>query len=698
MIVHKKENILAKGDSSTLNRESMRYRLLLALFIWLGLGTTSVWSQNPRVADSLLQRLQEREVRDGAYIRALFKYVYNENDYIVRLAYLREGIELAEALDSTYYQARFLELSGNSHFFLGNYPEAVEGYFQALELYRILENSETYTSVRGRNTLGNHIGFVLSYLSTIYLNQEDYPQAKKYLMEALEVHRRENQASGIAGDLLNLGEVYRLTGQYDSANILFEQAYLGFDTLNMAQYCSYALGNLGLVLAGKGDLKNGELLVDSATTMLSKFNDGYGISAFQTYLGQMYVDQGRWVDAERVLMESLSTAKKYRLKEQIRDANRELAEVYEQAGNFQQAYYHQSQFLAYKDTLTNEKNTRQLAEMRADYTIRSERLESELEVQELESKSRVRLILAWCMGIGLSFIGVLAGILFRIIRQQRQSNYLLEQQKERIKQKSDIIEDKSKEIMASIQYASRIQRAMLPYQNKISTFFPQHFILLKPRDIVSGDFYWMQEIDGRVLLAVADCTGHGVPGALMSMLGISLLDELSIGQGVVEPGELLERLHGDIHRQLQQETSENRDGLDIALICWDPWKKELQFAGAKLPLVYIQEVEGKPCLKRIKGDRIFIGGDLNTEKPDFKVHTLKIDRPTQLFLFTDGFQDQFGGPQNKKFRPGPFREHLLQVAMKTPQEQRAHLDATFEEWRGKDDQLDDVLVVGLKVG
>ena len=655
--------------------------------IYMPSSSTKAQSQRLDKADSLFSRLLEIPTTDTLYLEIAFQYLENEVNYSRRLAIGEEALQVAIAKKDFSYQASFFRQLGDAHNFLGNPNEALGYYQKALDCYKQLHESEGKSAI------------VLNSIGILYLSQKNFELAKAYLLQALEIHKSNGSPKGnIAGDLLNLGEAFRLNSELDSAFVLFQQAKALFTEQSMTRYIPYAQGNIGLVKVEQGNYEEGIPAIDSATQSLVEYKDYYGIASFKSLLGEALMGQGNFWQAEKALRDALTVATNHGLKEQIRDASKALAEVYAELGRYDQAYQYQRQYIAYNDTLTNEENARELAEQRADYTIRQERMQNELEMEAVAKESRFRGTLAWVLGLAFSSIAILAVILYVLNQRKQLANQLLEEQKLRIEQKSEIIDTKNREITSSIEYASRIQKAMLPYTERIRKHFPEFFALLKPRDIVSGDFYWMQEVGDEVLLAVADCTGHGVPGALMSMLGISVLDELATGHSYTDPGLILEKLHEEIMRQLKQETSSNQDGMDISLIAYHAEKKRLRYAGAKLPLVYVQpNDEGRPWLTMIKGDRIFVGGDLNTSKPEFTVHELTIDRPTNVYLFTDGDQDQFGGPENKKFRPAKFRDLLLQAYPRRASGQQKLLDETFGEWKGKGEQLDDVLVVGLKL-
>ncbi len=264
--------------------------------------------------------------------------------------------------------------------------------------------------------------------------------------------------------------------------------------------------------------------------------------------------------------------------------------------------------------------------------------------------------------------------------------------REVVRQK-DIIEKKNQDIFSSINYAKRIQEAILPRQDRIRHHFPDFFVLFKPRDIVSGDFYWYAEKEDKYIFTAADCTGHGVPGAFMSMLGSAFLGQIVNEKGITRPDLILNELHLLIREALKQAESRNRDGMDMALCVYDPATQILEFAGAKNPLVYIQDNQ----IHQIKGDRAPIGGEQKEAERRFTRHHIHINRPTHLFLFSDGFSDQFGGPENKKFMIKNLRQLFLDIHQKPLAEQHDHLDQVYEEWKGKENATDDVLVLGMRL-
>jgi serine phosphatase RsbU (regulator of sigma subunit) len=291
-------------------------------------------------------------------------------------------------------------------------------------------------------------------------------------------------------------------------------------------------------------------------------------------------------------------------------------------------------------------------------------------------------------------------------------NEEIQQQSEEIMAQRDDIEDQKNEIAkineditASITYAKRIQTAMLPFPERLKNSFEEYFILFRPRDIVSGDFYWFadtkdivtgsEEVEGKgkIIFAVADCTGHGVPGAFMSMIGNELLNDIVIKRKIYEPDIILNQLHKGIRYALRQDRTENRDGMDVALVVIDRDEKTLSFAGAKNPMYLFYNNE--PIL--VKGDKVPIGGSQHEEERIFTKHVFSISGECIFYLFTDGYQDQFGGPDNKKFMVKRFKQMLEFLYRSNFKEQKDVLEEELDNWIGYDKQIDDILVVGVKI-
>ncbi len=277
--------------------------------------------------------------------------------------------------------------------------------------------------------------------------------------------------------------------------------------------------------------------------------------------------------------------------------------------------------------------------------------------------------------------------------QQTQEEVLAQRDALEIANRS--LERNNQDVKDSITYASRIQQAVLPSLDTFRTSLPESFVLYKPRDIVSGDFYWLEEVENKIILIVADCTGHGVPGAFTSMLGGAGLAEIVFQKRILEPDKILSELHLYIRNSLKQKTTQSRDGMDVAIAVIDKEQRTLEYSGAKNPIILIQNGE----LQQIKGDKMPIGGEQREIERIFTKHTIPLDIKTTFYLFSDGYQDQFGGANKRKFSSAQMRDLLLQIHTKDMNEQKSILKGTIEKWKedGNEEQLDDILVVGVRI-
>ncbi len=270
---------------------------------------------------------------------------------------------------------------------------------------------------------------------------------------------------------------------------------------------------------------------------------------------------------------------------------------------------------------------------------------------------------------------------------------IVSQQKE-VEDALEIIRKKNIQITSSINYAKRIQQTMLPERELFDQLLPNYFILYRPRDIVSGDIYWIYEQNGLVFLAVVDCTGHGVPGAIMSMIAFEQLLEIVSVNEISEPAQILDRLHANIRAILKQDQTDNRDGMDVALCVIDREHKKMAYSGAHNPLLYVQNGAMQIC----KADRMAVGGEAHA-KHFFSQYQIDLTMPTAFYLFSDGYQDQFGGEKGAKFMFRSFRELLFQIYDFPLAEQARILEQTIEQWMlaGNQKQLDDILILGVKI-
>ena len=685
--------------------------------------------QSKAVIDSLLEKLSTAQDTNKINTLNSLAYQYLNANPIKAKEYATQALKLSETLKYAHGKASAIDVIGTLYEQLGDYAKALEYKLQALRIY------EQIKDLGGTAKSFNNIG-------VLYFRQKNHDKALEYYQKALAIVKRQNKQIAVAVYLLNVGEVYQEKGEYAKA-IDYEQQSMEISTkLKYMDDCvAFSLGIIGQCYAAQGKYDKAIVNMQQTIQIFEKIDDKVSITEYLIDLGNVYTKTKQYEKAIQHFERGLKIIKTIDYKDWERDANLGLAEVYALQNNFQKAYTHYQEYNRLKDVIFNENNAKRMTQMQSLYE--SDKKQAEIEMLTMQNKiseeeSRVAKLFSYFFLSIFLFAGVLLFLLYKNNRSKQKANLLLttknneielknaelEQQKEEIltqrdllegqnttlqrqqtelQERSNEIEKQRNDITASITYAKRIQTAILPDIAKIKDILPHSFIYYKPRDIVSGDFYYFTTIQEKnagqkLVLAAVDCTGHGVPGAFMSMIGDAMLNQIVNIQGVTSPDIILNELHRGIRLMLKQQEGENRDGMDISICTIDLEAKVLEFAGARNSLYLMQEVEnGQIDLVEIKADKISIGGYQHEDTRIFKKHTIKLDRPTTFYLSSDGYKDQFGGTEGKKFSPRKFREMLGNIHTLTMAEQHHILAQSFDEWKGTEAQIDDVLVIGVKI-
>ena len=414
---------------------------------------------------------------------------------------------------------------------------------------------------------------------------------------------------------------------------------------------------------------------------------------------------------QKNLLDSLDreiTLKEKELKEKQRVLNVQMNQISRQQGEItaqkETIRIQQNEVKTQQDTLAVQKGKieQQLA-MINDQLNKIKEQESKIKIQ-LETLEKQKLVLYFVI-IALLLVAILAYNIFRAYKIKKEANIILEEknrlisaQKDEIEKQRDIaaaqrdqIAYQKKHITDSIMYAKRIQTALIPSLELFSDKL-EHFVLYKPLAIVSGDFYWVTSKDNLQVIIAADCTGHGVPGAFMSMLGVTLLNEIVNEKNILMPDQILNRLRDEVIKSLKQVYDEEsvKDGMDAAVCTIDFNNNTLYFAGANCPLYLIRGNE----LTHYRADKMPVA--IHYKMPPFTLHKIDLLKGDVFYIFSDGYADQFGGPAQKKFMSARMKETLLEIASKPMLEQGEILDRIFEEWRGDNPQVDDVTLIGVR--
>ncbi|MDA9563867.1 tetratricopeptide repeat protein [Flavobacteriales bacterium] len=547
----------------------------------------------------------------------------------------------------------------------GSYDNALSYYLQALSLWK--------TEIEQANTLGN--------IGNLFRRQKKYDDALTYYQQALDIRKRVDDKSGVMSSLNNIGILYAIQGDMDSALDNFLKALYTARELNDKRRIAAALGNIGQVYQSiDNDEKALEYLIESVA-VAKEMGNLQSVANTLIGIGELYAKQNDWNRAINSQLQGINIAEGAGLKPILQEAYQAVSNNYKLIKDYQHAYEYQSKMIAIKDTLFDEKNAEAMAEMQTKYETEKKEQENEL----LKTEKQIHEDRNKFLAAGILFVLVALGLVLYQFRLKRKAN-------EKLLVKNKIIRDKNKTIVDSINYAKMIQTAVLPELTTIKSHFPESFLFFKPKDVVSGDFYWMFEKENQVLFAAADCTGHGVPGAFMSLICINLLNEIASNQE--SPAGILNDMSVRLIQHLKQDASKNssvNDGLDIALCAFDKKTNKLTFSGAHNPLYLVRDKE----LTEYKGDRLHIGVHQKVGR-EFTQTTIEMKQNDIIYLFSDGFPDQPGGVKGKKFYYPPFQKLLLTNHQLPMEQQAGILASTIKEFQSNKGQVDDMLVMGMK--
>ena len=559
---------------------------------------------------------------------------------------------------------------GSTYEKMGNYQDAMNCLIKALSLYD--QNTDSLSMAKAYLNLG-----------LLHFRQSNYKKSMDLYQKSLDIREKLNDKEGIALIYNNMAIVNYYLEDYDNVRNYFEKSYNMYVELGLLRRQIMALSNLAEILNIIGQREKA-LEKYLALLELEKELGLKGDQAQTLYLiGDLYYSREDFTPAKKYFLESLKIAEDIGALVDVANASAVLADIYKKEQKYDLALKYHEQYFAYNDSFSSIEKSKQIKEIETRYeTKKKEQLITELENQKViqDLKIKRQKLFIFSVLAGLISISAFLAILFRQNSTIRKANKLLAYQK--------------KQITDSIEYASRIQTAILPPGDYIERVIPDHFIFYKPRDIVSGDFYWLTHKDGKIVLAAVDCTGHGVPGAFMSMLGFAFLNEIVNKKTELKANQILNQLRDYVKSSLHQTGKENetKDGMDIALCIIDPTELKMQYAGAYNPLYLIRNLDIIP----FKADRMPIGIHLS-EKESFTNHEFDLKKGDTIYIFTDGYIDQFGGNGLRKFKLAPFRDLLISINQKPMKEQERILEDQFYKWKGDYEQIDDILVMGVKV-
>ncbi|WKN31884.1 tetratricopeptide repeat protein [Porifericola rhodea] len=624
---------------------------------------------------------------------------YRNDNYNLAEEYCQTSADLYEAIGDKLNLAHVLSMLCEIHNYMGNNELATKKCMRSFSLYNEL-NIEEYKPA------------LLNTMGSINYDMRSFDKAKEFLLHAIELSREYNKDFELSSAYLSMGEVLLEIEDFEGALEYFRRA-LALDRANEDDRgMSYAYYNIGKTRVKQKESERAISLLEGSLEIAEDYGDLMLQTKSSLELGKAFLQLNQFEKAYEYLQSSVSHAKKIGASPILRDCYFQMANYYYKVGDLENALINFSIYDLEQKSMYENESAKRIAEMEAMYELEEkqkeiEQYQKEKEIQELQANERK--MVNYGLIIGIVLLGILGMVLYSKYQLKNKANLELERQKaainlqkakiekqrDEISSKSKLLEESKQDITDSIMYAKRIQISLLPEKNQLKHLFPDSFVFFRPKDIVSGDFYWIHEIGEKVIVAVLDCTGHGVPGAFMTVLSNSVLNELVLENCINSPNVILSMMDTKIREALHQHQNHEdatSDGLDMAVCIIDRQKLELSYSGAQMP-IYITEGED---LAQLKPNRFSLGGSLYVEK-NFSNQHIKLKQGDMIYMATDGFQDQFGGERDKKFMRKNFKGLLGSIQNEPVQNQSLMIKEAFDRWKGGQTQTDDVLVLGLKI-
>lgn len=593
------------------------------------------------------------------------------------------SIQVAHDAGLSEWEGEVLSAKGVLQARMGLYDDATETFLKGIELAKSIRDTAT-------------LAMLNKQWAMVYFYTTDFRSAIDRTQQALQYYSLVNDTSGIAACTDNIGLYYSNLEEWDSAFVYQLKALkifeAGHDSINLL----ICYNNLGSTLINTKQYDQAKLYLNRALEMSERRGNNYQTMTTLTTFTQLYEVTGDQEELQKSALRVYEIAQSLENDFYAQTSTHLLAQSYYLEGNFEKSAFYFRITDSLRQVIFDSEKIKSAEEAAKKYEA-SER-KQQIALLEADNAARAAqnerdtLVKYIILGIVLVLLIFCAYIIRNYYRKKR-DNRLLQEQNEAIEEQRAEIEMKNVEITDSISYAQRIQNAVLPSGDKLNALFPDSFIYYRPRDIISGDFYWTAEgRNGVRFLAVADCTGHGVPGAMMSMLGTSILNRLIARKSISGPGKILDALHDELLATLNA-TKDNRhvnDGMDIVMMMYDPEQRRVVISSADRPVYIVKN----GALEVLRPDKISIGSSLQRSVP-YAEHVVDVTSTVSVFLFTDGIVDQFGGWDRKKFMSKRLK-NLIDESVSSSLKDRGELfTRTFDQWKSGMEQTDDMTLINV---
>ncbi|HXB40849.1 MAG TPA: SpoIIE family protein phosphatase [Bacteroidia bacterium] len=669
------------------------------LLAFLLIGSIS-FSQDKRRIDSVRALLKNPAITDKTKAWALAQLGWDVSYFDLEegLKYAEEAIALSKKNNYMKELAHATNVAGTIYMDLGNYPLAMDYLLKATQYYSAMNDK------KGEAIAYGNLGIIYTRRGEIRKALNSYFIDYHYFIE--------KGGKGLLSAFLNIGSTYHQMKMFDSSLYFLNLALIqkGIDSLQK----SSVYNNLASAYSDMNDLKTAKLYIVKAITVVQDTTQKYYLAEHYMVLGNIEAKLKNFPAALTAANRALTLSKETGVKEFEKNALETLSHIYEMQGNTAKSLEYYKLFTSVKDSLINQENERSVKFMEAKFE--TEKKEKEIELLSKDKKlgeekiARDKILINAFIFGGIVLFLALSFSIYAFVNKRKANKKLVVLNNEVHKQRNQLLE-KNTAITDSIQYARRIQNALLTSEQYIKKFIPDFFIINQPKDIVSGDFYWAYYQNNKMYFMCADCTGHGVPGAFMSLLGINFLNEIVIEKKIISPDLVLNELRKEIILSLnQQGNTETQDGMDCSFCSIDTAATSIELAAANNPVWIIRPPEGglkqdekgnfkmAPGFKltELKPDKMPVGKSPKDNTP-FTLKTYQLKKGDCVYMFSDGFADQFGGPKGKKMKYKVLKETILKNCHLPMTEQKIQLQNCFAEWKANFEQVDDVLVMGIKI-
>lgn len=640
-----------------------------------------VYQNNPSLAYNYSKQAVVKAKQENSELQLgrAYEMLGISHDYLGQLDsalfYFEKSITLLKKQKQQIYLGRTYMSKANSLSLLSKNKEALIYYTQAHDIFKFeMSAKEEASAIMG---IGN-----------IYSNMKSYELALKYYDQALSYFVSAKDSVFVSYMLTNISEVYSSMKNFPKELEYQRKSLRIKEKINDDYGLVYSYSNMAGLMA-KFNKKDSALYYANAAIYSSKkINNQEFLSSSYHALGEVYSHFNNYTEALNNYSIALGIVRKIKNPKTEYNLLKVISEAYIKLGNYKEATAVLEEFISLNDSLNSIENRKSFNELQTQY----ETDKKEKEISLLNERDEKRQLVIYSI-IGLSLLlGLLSFVLYNRFRLKKRTASELEIRNSEITCQKQIIEEKQKEITDSIHYAKRIQNTLLAHKDFIDKFIPHNFILFKPKDIVSGDFYWATEYQGKFYLAVCDSTGHGVPGAFMSLLNIGFLSEAIKEKNISQPNEIFNYVRKRLVESIGSDGQ--KDGMDAILICIETsadQTKKITYAAANNEPILIKE----NSIIKLAKDKMPVGhGELIT---DFALHGIEYKVGDMLYLYTDGYADQFGGSKGKKFKYKALNDLLQSIYYLPMQEQHHILNKTIENWMNNLEQVDDICVVGIKL-